>query len=883
MKAPEMSCYSCRENGNCSQGSVWCSTCEIYLCTTCHRIHSTLPVSRDHTVTDVEGTRIRNKNKCEKHSNRTLEFYCKDCMKTVCPVCCVLYHRKCESVVTLQSMIPEMRSTLQENSQIISIKITDIHSKVSANRSIYTQMQQGITGLQSEITSYCQLTRELITEKEDVMLKDLDKRTREQRETLHDLIKSGESEEVMHKQHVEFIQRTLESEDTMDIYEVYQACLSGEILATSIEDYAITKIQPNLAVKVKAELENIRTILNESLLLCSESHNAGSVSSTIAKDMQARDDRGCIGTVEESDDTGIHGNLETKQESESDRQGPKLDTDEQIKTDSKRNFWNGLDANFHDGPMKNNDKGGTDMEKDATCESKLWSMSPDESDSLHMVTMCAKSSKLQRSRKRHNSAPQLNSDSHTTVKAAPNDKECLDVGSVHGGMFDTQKPLAGDVKILGTVFTEAFPLKSEQMHQSVPNLTTKRHDGTDLSLHLETEHSCSSSRGILSTWNGDTSTTNREELELKRDLTPGTVSERTETQGPEVQESESLKSKIFLPHDNNSVVEESFTDDLENVLKDESVQMLKVDKQNGDDHEESNGDLLEDTKTDTKETDDNVSRSLQEHQRSETEGAYNFHSDSLPVYHDTIQAVNSLDLAVLSVEHGFVYAVTNAMDRAVKCIYRTSKKRCENTLRISNLPWAVAKMSNTMVAVTVPRARQIVLANVDPELRLHSIIRTHKGYYGLAVLEDSMFVAGNTSDSCIDILALSGRVIRTISNSSVKCPNFICPTPKQGFIVSDRQTKTVTCFTATGEVDFTYSSQEQGFKENRGIVTTDSGHVLVADAEADKVLLLTEKGQYVRDVLTFEDDIRKPVGLCLHGAFLYVTQWQNKIKVLRFT
>ncbi|XP_046584861.1 uncharacterized protein LOC124291831 [Haliotis rubra] len=826
------------------------------------------------TTINVRSTR----NKCGEHSNRAMEFHCKDCTKTVCPVCCILYHRKCESVVTLQSMIPEMRNTLQENSQILSAKITDIHSKVSANRDIYTQMQQGITGLQAEITSYCQLTRELIREKEDVMMQGLDKRTKEQRETLQDLIKTGESEERMHKQQVEFIQRTLESEGTMDLYEVYQTCLSGEILATSVEDYAITEAEPGLAVNVKAELENIRIVLNESLFLCSGPDNTGSVTSTITKDMEGKDGRGCTDAVDESDD--IDGKLQTEQELESDRQGLQLDIDEQIETDSKPNFRKGPAADLHEGPRTNNDEGDTDMEKYARCE-LVWSMSADEPNSPHMAIMYtrSKSPKLQESRKRHNSAPQLNNGSHTTVKARPDGEESLEVGSHPGGMFDIQEE--GDVVTPGTIFTETLSLKSETVYQSAPDLTTKLHTGTDYSLYPETERSCSSGHRNQLTWNGDPSPTNFEQvsqLELKRDFTPVTVSEQTENQGLEGQESDSFKSKILLPHDNDSVLEESFT---------QSVLMLKVDKEKGEGHEESDEDLPEDTKTDTQETVrldvEDVSGNLQECQRSETERAYNFDSDSLPVYHDTIHTVNSLDIVVLSLEHGFVYAVTNAMESAVKCIYRTSKKKCENTLRISKLPWAVAKMSNDMVAVTVPRARQIVLANVDPELQLHSVIRTHKSYYGLAVLEESMFVAGNTSDSCIDILALSGKVIRTIYNSSVKCPNFICPTPKQGFIVSDRQTKTVICFTATGEVNFTYSSKEKAFKENRGIATSDSGHVLVADAEADKIVLLTEKGEYVRDVLTFKDDIRKPVGLYLHGAFLYVTQWQNRIKVFKFT
>ncbi|XP_046557160.1 uncharacterized protein LOC124266395 [Haliotis rubra] len=771
----EMSCYTCSENGNCTQGSVWCGMCEIYLCITCHRIHRSLPMSRDHTVTDVvEGTTInaRNtRNKCEEHSNRAMEFHCKDCTKTVCPVCCILYHRKCES--------------------------------------------------------------------------GLDKRTKEQRETLQDLIKTGESEERMHKQQVEFIQRTLESEGTMDLYEVYQACLSGEILATSVEDYAITEAEPGLAVNVKAELENIRIVLNESLFLCSGPDNTGSVTSAITKDMEGKDGLGCTDAVDESDD--IDGKLQTEQELESDRQGLQLDIDEQIETDSKPNFRKGPAADLHNMKVR-----GRTM---------------------------TKSPKLQESRKRHNSAPQLNNGSHTTVKARPDGEESLEVGSHPGGMFDKQEE--GDVVTPGTIFTETLSLKSETVYQSAPNLTTKLHTGTDYSLYPETERSCSSGHRNQLTWNGDPSPTNFEQvsqLELKRDFSPVTVSERTENQGLEGQESDSFKSKILLPHDNDSVLEESFT---------QSVLMLKVDKEKGEGHEESDEDLPEDTKTDTQETVrldvEDVSGNLQECQRSETERAYKFDSDSLPVYHDTIHTVNSLDIVVLSLEHGFVYAVTNAMESAVKCIYRTSKKKCENTLRISKLPWAVAKMSNDMVAVTVPRARQIVLANVDPELQLHSVIRTHKSYYGLAVLEESMFVAGNTSDSCIDILALSGKVIRTISNSSVKCPNFICSTPKQGFIVSDRQTKTVICFAATGEVDFTYSSKEQAFKENRGIVTSDSGHVLVADAEADKIVLLTEKGEYVRDVLTFKDDIRKPVGLYLHGAFLYVTQWQNRIKVFKFT
>ncbi|XP_046346819.2 uncharacterized protein LOC124127433 isoform X1 [Haliotis rufescens] len=875
----EMICFTCNEIGNSTEGSIWCGMCEVILCSACHKIHSILPVSRDHKVTDVvEGTRnnIKNTIKCSEHSNNAVEYYCKDCTKAVCPVCCILYHRRCESVVTLQSLIPQMRSVLQENSQILSAKMTDIHSKLCTNRNIYTQVQQSITNLQSEIRSYCQRACDLIGEKEDDMMKDLDKRTEKQTETLQIVIKIGKSVETMHKQKVEVLQRALESESVMEIYEVYQACQSGELHATEVDEYAIAEVESGIAVKVKAELENITTVLNESLLLYSDEQCAEGSTHT-KKDMDGEDGGSCIGSMEESDGMGTDGKLHTEHQHESYRQGPKSDFGE---TDFKPSFRVVFSADPHGGLRASFDKGGTDVGKYERCESELCPKTTDDQESVHEVVSptCTNISTQQESRKRHRSAPQLNDIEDFTA------------------VFYKQKQFAVDVETLGTGYKEPLPAKSKQKYQSAPNLTMipimKLQTGTENSLHPETDSTRSSDQLIPSSQNGDPTTTNLEQplqLELKRELLSVTVPTRTESHGLEEQESDSLKSKFLPPHDNGAkhdiMVEESFTDDM---MMAESVAEPKVDIQKGEENEELVAAVPEDTGTDTRQETanldvENVSRTGEESQRSETERAYTFDSNSLPVYHDTIKTVNNLDVVVLLLDGGFACVVTHASESAVKCIYHTSQKRCENTLRISNLPWTVAKMSNAMVAVTVPRAKQIVLAKVDPELSLHSIIRTHKRYYGLAVMKDSMLVAGCTSDSCIDILAMSGKVIRTISNTSVKCPNFICPTPKQGFIVSDRQTQTVIGFTATGEVDFTYFSKEHAFKENRGIVTTDSGHILVADVEANKVVLLTETGQYVRDVLTYTDDIRKPVGLYLQDAFLYVTQWQNRIKVFKFT
>jgi hypothetical protein len=50
---------------------------------------------------------------CKEHKC-ILEFFCKDCKEVLCHKCSFLHHRKCESIVSTDAVLPDVKKYLTE-------------------------------------------------------------------------------------------------------------------------------------------------------------------------------------------------------------------------------------------------------------------------------------------------------------------------------------------------------------------------------------------------------------------------------------------------------------------------------------------------------------------------------------------------------------------------------------------------------------------------------------------------------------------------------------------------------------------------------------------------------------------------------------------------
>ncbi|XP_067680977.1 E3 ubiquitin-protein ligase TRIM56-like [Haliotis asinina] len=254
-----------------------------------------------------------------------------------------------------------------------------------------------------------------------------------------------------------------------------------------------------------------------------------------------------------------------------------------------------------------------------------------------------------------------------------------------------------------------------------------------------------------------------------------------------------------------------------------------------------------------------------------------FDIDCRPVFHQIVdirvhgdlKKPDPTDVTVLVVDGEETLVVTDFNNNCLKSFTANSYL---GKLDLPCRPHTVTRLNDKQVAVAFWSHTEIVIVDVTPYLVLHSRVTTTKKYRCLTALSLSTLAGGCVSPPCVDILDMSGTVIRSVKkfNSGknlIRDPRFLCTTGGGNILVSD--TRSLYCITPDGDVVFT-STREGRLREPRGIATTSTGHILVADWGARKVILLTAAGEFVRDLLTFEAG--KPYGLSVCGHKLYVSQ-----------
>ncbi|XP_046374018.2 tripartite motif-containing protein 2-like [Haliotis rufescens] len=254
---------------------------------------------------------------------------------------------------------------------------------------------------------------------------------------------------------------------------------------------------------------------------------------------------------------------------------------------------------------------------------------------------------------------------------------------------------------------------------------------------------------------------------------------------------------------------------------------------------------------------------------------------STPVLHHTIDFVSDggkrdihlNDVTVLTVGDITVTIVADYHNKSLKT-YHTSDPNTLGNLLLSNWPWQIAKLSESQIAVSVPSSKEIVTVNVTPDPVLLSTIKTSKMYFALSTLSPSQLAAGTCRQPhSVDILDMTGRILKSINTGVIRSPDYIHVTSNNNLIVSERRVNSLVCVTSEGEAVFTYTpTADRAWTWPWGITTTSTGDILLVDRDSHKVIKLTESGQFVRDVLTHQDGLKDPRGICLDGnGFLYVT------------
>ncbi|XP_048253349.1 uncharacterized protein LOC125381146 [Haliotis rufescens] len=287
------------------------------------------------------------------------------------------------------------------------------------------------------------------------------------------------------------------------------------------------------------------------------------------------------------------------------------------------------------------------------------------------------------------------------------------------------------------------------------------------------------------------------------------------------------------------------------------------------------------TKVTFRQDTDKLSKSLDDLQLGEIDIMYEGVLDlkATPVLHDTIgvrvagdsNRPSPCDVTVMVVNDTDTVVVTDWTNKSVKSFYTRNNQTRHSKLSLGGKPWNLTKLTHNRVAVTVLNIKQIVTVEVNRDLVLLSTITTSKQYLGITPLTPSTLAASSQSPPCVDILDMTGNVLRSISllhngNNILQIPVNLCITRTGNILVSDGGTKRVVCLTPEGDVVFNYSpTGDITLKSPRGITSTSTGDILLTDYYLDIVIHLTESGQFVRSILTQQDGINYSRGVCVDG------------------
>ncbi|XP_071090479.1 E3 ubiquitin-protein ligase Midline-1-like isoform X2 [Haliotis cracherodii] len=232
-------CNLCDEDGETTPANAWCVECNVSLCDGCLKAHRRIPATRHHDVSDLSRdvkVKKRRKAMCKEHTDQRMQFYCKDCKKLQCQSCCILYHRKCESIVSLESVLPEMQNTLQTVKQKLETDLATSNTRLAKKEAQCTEINENKSSLQSQVRSATQTAIDLIKKKERQLLEQIDDVTLKQIGQLKGDMKREEMARQMIRQHSELLGRALESESDVDICEMYLWSESEEAVTVSVPE-----------------------------------------------------------------------------------------------------------------------------------------------------------------------------------------------------------------------------------------------------------------------------------------------------------------------------------------------------------------------------------------------------------------------------------------------------------------------------------------------------------------------------------------------------------------------------------------------------------------------------------------------------------------------
>ncbi|XP_050402895.1 uncharacterized protein LOC126819092 [Patella vulgata] len=231
-----------------------------------------------------------------------------------------------------------------------------------------------------------------------------------------------------------------------------------------------------------------------------------------------------------------------------------------------------------------------------------------------------------------------------------------------------------------------------------------------------------------------------------------------------------------------------------------------------------------------------------------------------------------------------IMVVTDSGNNCIKSFYNIEGTKWANS-RISTdrPPHAVTVMnSQNKVAVTLPKAKQIIVLNVTPNLALEKQITTAKKYWGITSIGGGMFAVSTcpgTEFGVIDIVNLHGDLLQKIHSGGLfPNPLYLTSLSTGVIIVSDCTVQKVAGLRQNGDVLFGKDKRNDIFTRPMGVKCDSFDGILIVDANQN-VFAMNGRGVVKNKFSLHCKDIKKEVirSLAVHKNMLYVASEESRI------
>ena len=109
----DKSCEVCKFFSKDSMADLYCMECNKLLCKSCADKHKGTPIAKDHNLVDA-GDMLPSESGCSEHEGESVQFFCQECSRALCPTCTFTDEHSNHQVVQLDEEKERVTVKLKE-------------------------------------------------------------------------------------------------------------------------------------------------------------------------------------------------------------------------------------------------------------------------------------------------------------------------------------------------------------------------------------------------------------------------------------------------------------------------------------------------------------------------------------------------------------------------------------------------------------------------------------------------------------------------------------------------------------------------------------------------------------------------------------------------